>query len=140
MAKTFSPKRVSVSVNGAIITGFADGTFVSIEMNSDAFTKVVGADGEVARSASADESGQITITLLQTSASNKILNDFHNADRLSLNGQGSVSIVDTNGTTLVAGADAWVKKHAVVEFGKEIVGREWVIDVGRLVVNQGGNL
>mgnify|MGYP003652755452 CR=1 FL=1 len=62
--KTYSPKDITVIVAGTIITGFAEDTFVTLERDSEAFVKIVGADGEVARSASADLSGTIVLIVM----------------------------------------------------------------------------
>ena len=61
--KTYDPKQISVIVGGAIISGFADGEFVTTERNEDAFTLNVGADGEGGRVKSNNKSGRITLTL-----------------------------------------------------------------------------
>lgn len=139
--KTYSPKRVKVIFGDAQLSGYADGSFVTIEMASDTFTKNVGADGEVARSASADESGSVKLMLQQTAASNAILSAAHNADRLSLLGTKRLQIEDTNGSTLFVAPEAWVMKPAVVDFGKEVNAREWTLEFGKATTfNQGGNL
>ena len=51
---TYDPKRVIITFGGTPIGGYADGTFVDIAASSEAFTRKVGADGEVTRSKSAD--------------------------------------------------------------------------------------
>nr|NIQ06865.1 DUF3277 family protein [Candidatus Korarchaeota archaeon] len=108
--KTYSPKDVSVIVAGTIITGYAEDTFLAIERSSDAFAKVVGADGEVARTASADKSGTITLTLIQSSASNDVLSALQNADEISLAGKFPVMVKDNFGSSLYISGTAWVQK------------------------------
>ena len=137
--KTYSPKDVSVIVAGTVITGYAEDTFLSIERASDAFEKVVGADGEVARSASADRSGMITITLLQTSSSNDILSALQTADEISLAGKFPVMVKDTFGTSLYLAGTAWIQKVSDAEYGNTIGEREWVIDCADLTAFVGGN-
>lgn len=137
--KTYSPKEISVIVAGTIITGFAEDSFLSIERSSDAFDKVVGADGEVARTASADRSGTITITLLQTSASNDILSALQLADEISLAGKFPVMVKDTLGTSLYLSATAWVQKVSDADYGSSIGEREWVIECADLSALVGGN-
>lgn len=137
--KTYSPKDVSVIVAGTIISGFAEDTFVSIERDSDAFTKVVGADGEVSRTASADLSGTITITLLATSASNDILSALAIADQLTLSGEFPVLIKDEFGNSIHTAPSAWIMKQAAKEYGAEIGETEWVLQCSELIEFVGGN-
>jgi hypothetical protein len=130
---------VIVTFCGATLQGFADGTFVAIERSSDSFTKHVGADGEVARTQSADKSGTVTVTLLQTSASNDVLSALAVADERTGLGTGPLSVVDASGRTVALCAEAWIKKPASIGFSKEAEGREWVFECGHLEEFVGGN-
>jgi hypothetical protein len=137
--KTYSPKDVSVIVAGTQISGFAEDSFVTVERDSDAFTKIVGADGEVSRSASADLSGTITLTLLGTSASNDILAALAIADAISLNGEFPVLIKDELGTSLHTAPTSWIQKASTKEYGAEIGDNEWVLQCSELIEFVGGN-
>ena len=137
---TFSPADHVVNFQGFELSGFADGTFIEASFDSPAFSDVAGADGEVARAASADERGKVTITLLQTSQSNDVLSGRLALDRLTKVAFGPVLIKDLRGTTLVQGAEAWLEKSADVSLSKEVQGRAWTIRVAHLQVFVGGNL
>lgn len=137
--KTFVPADVVVNFHGIDLSGFADGTFVESRMDSDAFSDVCGADGEVARSASADERGEITVTLLQTSQSNDLLTAEHAKDTATKKNTGPVFVKDLNGTTKIQGSEAWIKKVADVTLGKEIEARQWTFRVAKMRQNVGGN-
>lgn len=137
--KTYAVKKVAVSFNGQILSGFMAGTFVEIAFDSDAFAKDTGSQGEVSRVALADEGATIKITLQQTSASNDVLSAALANDRLTQNGTGVIFIKDTSGRTVAQGAEAWVKKSADVKFTNGAEGREWTIDTGILKMTVGGN-
>jgi hypothetical protein len=137
--KTYSPKDISIIVAGTQITGFAEDSFLSIERSSDAFVKVVGADGEVARTASADKSGTITITLLQSSSSNDVLSALQAADEISLTGKFPLLIKDHFGTSIHEASTAWVMKVADAEYGAELGDVEWTIECADLTSFVGGN-
>lgn len=139
MAKTYNPKRVAVSFAGRVLTGFADGTFISVERNEDTFTLAVGSDGEAARAASNNRSGRVTLTLMQTSASNDILSALAEADERSQLSTGPMMIKDASGRTVVLAAEAWIVKPAGAEFGREIGNREWIFETGDLSIFSGGN-
>lgn len=140
MANTYDPARVVVSYNGIKLSGFADGTFVEADRDGDSFTKHVGADGEVARSANADKSGTVKVTLLQTAAANDLLSAELTKDELTRANTGSVFVKDLMGRTLVVGADAWLLRPAKVTLGKEVEGREWTIVVSKIEIVVGGNV
>lgn len=140
---TYDPKLVILTVGGAPISGYADGTFISVERAADTFTKVVGADGNVSRAKSNDRSGTVKITLKQTSPFNDILSGIASLDEMSNAGVVPISIIDLSGSTIMFMPSAWVKKPPTVEFGKEIGNREWVFDFDKcefptMVI--GGNL
>mgnify|MGYP000032262258 CR=1 FL=1 len=135
--KTYDPKSVVVTVGGYPISGFADGTFITVERSSDAFTKVVGADGEVSRAKSADRSGSVTFTLMQTSNSNAVLSAFAIADENT--GAGVVPILIKEGNSIVFAAEGWVRKLPNAEWGKEVGNREWVFDCAVIQMEHGGN-
>lgn len=137
--KSFNPLQVSVIVGTKALTGWAAGSFVTVSMDEDAFAKKVGTDGEVTRSKSNNNTGSITITLDQASASNAYLSGLALLDRASGGGVIPVLIRDANGETLISAESAWVKKMPDVEYSNESLDREWVLDCGSLEYFVGGN-
>lgn len=137
--KTYDPKSYSVIVGGHIVGGYADGTFVKVSRNEDAFTMKVGADGEPSRTKSNNKSGMLEITLLQSSSSNDVLSGYALADELNNGGQVPVLVKDGNGTSIYASESGWVKKMPDAELGKEMGERVWVIDMGSVDMFIGGN-
>lgn len=123
---TYDPKSVIVTVNGNIVTGFADGTFVKGERNEDTYSNHVGVDGKVTRVKNNNETGTITITLQHNSPSNRILEKYASNGKIV-----NINITDTNFDSDVGfgGSEAWVKKPAAFERGKEVGDREWTLDV-----------
>lgn len=138
--KTYAPDKVTVVFGGAILTGYAEDSFIKIEMSTEAFTMHVGGDGEVSRTRNVDRTGKVTVKLKQTSDSNDILSAFYTADITSLQGYLPVIVKDNAGRTLAAGSSAWIQKLPDTEFGKEIGEREWIIDVADLNYFVGGNV
>ncbi len=139
MAKTYDASGVSVSFNTYNLTGFAEGTFITVSKNEDAFTQQIGADGEGVRSKTNNRSGTITLTLMQSSDSNETLSQIYYLDKLSNTGSGAFFIKDTNGTTLVLAKSAWIRKMPDIEFGKESSNREWVFESDSLEMFAGKN-
>ncbi len=133
--KNFDINRVAVIVGGFPLE------IESVEIEfPDSFAKRVGSQGEVARSKINDETAQVTITLLQTSASNLILDQLYEADRNSPGGVTvPVLIKDILGTTLFACLNSWAMKKPTISFGSEIADREWVLDCAQVKSTVGGN-
>jgi len=139
MVKTYDPKQNAIIVGGHIVSGFADGTFIVVERNEQAFNLKVGADGEGCRVKSNNKSGKFTLTLMQSSSSNDFLSALANADELTGEGVAPCLMKDNSGTTVCAGATSWVQKQANVENAKEATTRQWVIETDELDMFVGGN-
>lgn len=129
--ETYSPGDTVLTVNGNIISGYADGTFITAEREVDAYTKVVGADGEVSRTKSANRSGRVTLTLKQTSASNAVLMAIAADDELLDAGVIDVYLKDNLGYTIFGG-EGWIVKQPNFELGSDEANREWMIDMAYL--------
>ena len=137
--KTYDAKQVSIIVGGAIISGYADGSFVRVERNADQFSLVMGADGEATRSKSNNKSGRFTFTLQQSSDSNAILAGFAALDELSNNGIIPVLVKDNSGNSLHTAAQAWCVKYPSSEYAKESGTKEWVFETDELITFPAGN-
>jgi len=136
MVRTYDPKQVAVLIDNIPIGGFADGTSIKVSRSNDMFSKSSGMDGVLSRVKSNDVSGEITITLAQTSPSNDVLTDF--ANRSADNDVVPILIEDLYGTSEYVSGFVWVKKHADVEFSKDISNREWTLEAADLNMVTGG--
>lgn len=72
---TYDPKKVTVSVGGRSLTAFAPDSVVTVSHNEDRTTPSVGAQGDVAYSENANNSGTATVSLMSTSSSLAYLRD-----------------------------------------------------------------
>lgn len=135
---TYDPKDVSLVVAGAIITGYAQDTFIQVDRESNQVEDEVGAEGDVARRITNDKRGSITITLLQTSRSNLILSGLARADELSGDGIFPTIVKDNRGNDLHVGANSWIQKMPQTTYRAGIEAREWVIRTSNLQMIVGG--
>lgn len=126
---------------GIPIQGFADDSVVEIAYNEDAFTLQMGVDGDGTRSKTNNRSAQITVSLMQSSITNDLLNQAHALDLNSPFGLGigPMLIKDLTGRSLFATDKAWIMKSPDAAFGKEAGPREWVFETANLVASYGGN-
>lgn len=138
MLRTYDPKNVLVSFGAVSVTGFADGTFVKVERDEDAFSKIVGAGGDVVRTRNRNRSGTFTFTLLASAPENDLLSAIAADDERAGTGARAVMVKELNGTTLAAGQNAWIRKLPGSEYAKEHGTREWVLDVESLDLFVGG--
>ena len=136
---TYSAGEVILTVGNAVLSGFADGTFISVERDEQSFTKVVGADGKVSRAKSNNRSGTLTVTLLDTSPSNDVLSEYLRADEASNEGTFEIEMKDLSGRSRIFSAVGWVQGMPTLEFAKENSEREWVIELGEMEFFIGGN-
>ncbi len=138
--KTYAPNQVKIVMGALPISGLAEDTFVTVTEIGEGIASFVGVDGEVARSMSRDSRLRITLTLMQTSASNAALTALHQADRATEgNGAVPVSVTDLRGTSLHASDSAWIVKMPDAGYGAKVGSREWTIETGSAINVIGGN-
>lgn len=139
--KTYDPSSVLVQWGAYTLSGFAADAAISVEHDEDDWSLVVGVDGEGTRSKTQNRSATVTISLMQSSASNALLSA---ARELDLNTPGGVGgqpllIKDFSGTSLYAAETAWIQKAPTAELNREATTREWVFRTDNLVALHGGN-
>lgn len=137
--KEFSPANTLLVVGGFPITGFMEGTFITVERETDTFSDHCGADGEVNRVRSSDKRATMTVTIKQTSASNDVLSGLQVADEMSGGGVVPVLMKDGDGRLLASGAEAWIVAPPSVAMADSTQGREWRIRIANLLMHVGGN-
>jgi len=125
--RTYDSKECNLVVAGMVITGQAEGSWLTAERSEDDFTEHVGAHGEVALAESNNRTGEITVTLDVTSPSNRHLYEL--SRRRGDNAIVDTVIVDANqhGGIMVSASQSRVRRPANFESGPEITQREWTI-------------
>ena len=137
--KTYDPKQVVLTVEGVQMSGFVEGSFITVARNEDAWSLQVGTDGEGTRSKSNNKSGRITFTLMQSSDSNAIMSALALRDEVSNSGAVPVLLKDNSGDSLYMCETAWVVKFPDSTFETDATGREWVLETDVLTCYVAGN-
>lgn len=137
--KNYDPNKLNIVFGPVIITGFADGTFLTVAYNNDAYTVQIGTDGEGCRSKSNDKSATFTLTLAQWGIVNAELSAIYQADDLAGTGALPFMVTDQNGTTVYAAETAWIRKLPDSGFDREAGSREWVFETDKLTGFVGGS-
>ncbi len=140
--KVYAADEVQVVFGGVALTkGQADGEFLKIEQNEDAFTLQMGTDGEGTRSKTNNRSATLTVMLMQTADANDQLSAIHEVDKSTPGGPGVLPFIvkDNSGRALYMAETCWIKKAPPVSFGREAGPREWIFETNSLVRVDGGN-
>lgn len=136
---TYAADSINILFGGIKISGYADGTYISVKRSSPLYTKKIGADGTGARARQADLSGEIEITLLATSPSNDFLSAQVVLDRNGL-GVNGFQMTDKLSPNEICHADrAWVAEMPQTEKDKEVGEKKWVFHTIKLEMFHGGN-
>lgn len=137
--KTYDFGQVILSIGGATISGFAEGTAITIERSEDAYNLHIGADGEPTRAKSNNRSGLLTFSLGQASDSNDVMSAFAALDELSNSGVVPILAKDNSGRSIYFSGEGWVVRQPAAEFGAEVSDREWQVAMGVVEMFAGGN-
>lgn len=135
---TWDPTAIVLTFKGYEISGFAEGTYITAARAEDTWSVNVGAQGDVVRVLSKNQSGTIVVTLQMSSFSNGVLSQILKSDEQNLDGVGDVMLKDLRGNTLIHGENAWIMKPSDAAFAKDLESREWTIMVGRIEMNLDG--
>ena len=140
--RIYDSNQVQVAFAGVPVQGYADGDFLTITPETDAFTSVAGTDGDVSRSKTNDRRHTVEIILMSTSPTNDLFSAIYLADLNTAGGAGvgAFLVTDLNGTSLFTGGNAWIMKLPDVTYGREANERTWTLQVDKLVAFIGGNL
>lgn len=142
---SYSPEDMTIVLANSqfshVITGYADGTFVSITREVPASTLYTGSDLSNARVVRANKASSITLSLHQASSSTDVLsqllaNDEETRDETWLF---SVTIKDNIGRSLFYSPQAFIGNSPDATYSTSIENRDWMIQCVSLTNMQGGN-
>ncbi len=138
--KNFDPTAVVLSIASIPVFGFATGTMINAERNTDSFSLVMGAKGDGTRVRSRDRSGKITFNLMAASSCNAQLTNQVAIDELTGLGYGAMILKYVNGTDIITAANGWLIRPANLSLDTDPSPREWVIECHNMDVAGGGSL
>jgi hypothetical protein len=138
--KDYSFLNTILLVNGVPISGFDEGDdVIALDRLDDSAFSMVGADGEMVVSISADRRGSVTFRLEQTSDSNAYLSGLISAQENGAFVPIFVQFRDTRSGDLGSGTQGFIPRPATMTRGTNQNGQEWMIVVERLdLLHMGG--
>lgn len=136
----FDAKQHVVTVNGIVLTNFADGDVISVSMNEDQNKLKVGVTGETTYSRTNNYSGAFEFSLMQSSPANDALSIILLADlQTPLGVVVPIFIADILGTTRFVAKFAKCAKWPDHKTAMEAQAKTWRFIAGRIVQYHGGN-
>ena len=140
-ADTYDPASVIVTWGSLTLSGFAPDTFCNVEREENAVTKTIGADGFGCYTINRNRSGTVTVTLMQSSATNRVLSRAAIQDEITGDVSYPLTVRDIRSDeTLCVAHSARIQKMPASAFGKELGTREWVFTSLKIDISVGGNL
>lgn len=132
---TYSAEQVIITVGNVIVSGFADGDFITAKYDEDRYGMKVGADGEVARNKTASRTGTIEIVLSASSAANTELSELFNLSLLGgFDDSIPVGVADLSGNGLVTASRCWLKTAPDFVRGKEVSEQTWTLQAADMAI------
>lgn len=124
--RVYSPKKVAVDIAGVSVEGYSDGTFIEANRNTPNTTQVVGADGKVGLSYSADNTGTVTLTLQQNSPTNLMLSAIQNLQDVRQTVlRFPISVMDPSGGFLMVATNCHILQAPPASLGAELESKSW---------------
>lgn len=132
--KTYAPKDVTVAWNNIAITGFGEDSFLRLSWDEDVFTKHVGANGTLALTKSADETGTIEVELMATATDNIVLGAIEKAQRAATASVAfsNFEISDPSGNALAVAINAYIMSRPDVDLGSDQNTKVWTFGCERM--------
>jgi hypothetical protein len=137
---TYSPEDVTVLFGGVhTLSGFVDGTFISISKDAPSFATRVSSSGMVSRVRTPDNVYTVGITLHSSSESNQVLSYALILDESTKMAKFPLIIKDHMGSSLFFSPVSWIETRPASDFSIGIEDREWTIKCANATFNVGGN-
>lgn len=137
---TYSPLDVKMIFKGIEAKGFKKGTFIKVTRNTPVWSTQIGADGEVTRVQTGDDTGMVEMTLQAASPTNKAFSLVIQSDRQNRDGVGVCSVRDLNGLDIHTSEEAFIMSSPDAEYAEEPGDRVWKIFCTNIFSFSGGSV
>lgn len=136
----YCPDEVSCLIGGILpVSGFIDGTFITVTKDLVPFSSGRTADGMVGRIYNNDQTYTITLTLHCGSPSNDVLTKFWQLDEISQKGKFSLFVKDRSGSDLLFSTNTWIEGLPTMSKSSSVDTRVWILRSSQAVINYGSN-
>ena len=135
----YLPDEVNCLALGIKLSGFADGTFISISKDKVPFSMSESADGVSARLYNRSQTYTVTLTFHCGSPSNEVLTKLWLLDESTQRGRFPLFIKDLSGSDLFFSTSAWIEGIPTVVKSTTMDTRTWVLRATQSALNVGSN-
>lgn len=135
----YCPDDVNCLAYGIPLTGFSDGTFITITKDKVPFGTTETADGQVARLYTNSQTYTISLTFHRGSASNDILSKLWLLDELTQKAKFPLFIKDLSGSDLFFSTNTWIEGIPSMIESANFDTRTWILRSSSAVMNVGSN-
>ena len=119
---TYSPKDVILSIGGYQLTGWQS---INITRSAKSFQVIKGIRGKNTRVPNKDTSATITISLLQSSASNEVMSWILDSDVSEGTGRIALTLKDKSGSSVFSSVEAYITGYPTASFTGQFEYRQW---------------
>lgn len=135
----YLPDDVNCLAFGIPLSGFADGTFISITKDKVPYGTTETADGQIARLYTNSQTYTISLTFHRGSISNDVLTKLWQLDEFTQRAKFPLFIRDLSGTDLFFSTNTWIEGIPSMVESTNFDSRTWVLRSSQAGINIGSN-
>lgn len=135
----YCPDNVNCLAFGIPLSGFADGTFITIGKDKVPFGTTETADGQIARLYTNSQTYTISLTFHRGSESNDVLTKLWQLDEITQKGKFNLMIKDLSGSDLFFSTNTWIEGIPNMVQSTSFDTRTWILRSSQAVINVGSN-
>lgn len=136
----YCPEDVNCLAYGIPLTGFSDGTFITITKDKVPFGTTETPDGQIARLYTNSQTYTITITFHRGSPSNDVFSKLWLLDELTKKAKFPLLLKDLSGSDLFFSTNTWIEGIPSMVQSTNFDNRTWVLRSSQAVINIGSNM
>lgn len=135
----YSPDEVNCLAFGIPLSGFGNGTFITITKDKVPYTTTETPDGTITRLYTNSQTYTIALTFHRGSTSNDVLTKLWQLDEITQRAKFPLLIKDLSGTDLFFSTNTWIEGIPSIVESTTFDSRTWVLRSSQAVINIGSN-
>lgn len=135
----YVPDEVNCLAFGIPLTGFGNGTFITITKDKVPYTTTETPDGTITRLYTNSQTYTIALTFHRGSTSNDVLTKLWQLDEITQRMKFPLLVKDLSGTDLFFSTNTWIEGIPSIVESTTFDSRTWVLRSSQAVVNIGSN-
>ena len=135
----YSPEEVNCLAFGIPLSGFSNGTFITINKDKIPYATTETPDGTIARLYTNSQTYTIALTFHRGSTSNDVLTKLWQLDEFTQKAKFTLLIKDLSGTDLFFSTNTWIEGIPSLVESTTFDSRTWVLRSSQAVMNVGSN-